>query len=54
MSELIRCIWCGSVTQLIWIHGHGQCAICGTNIDECCRGEFCKDLNSDPSKTTKS
>jgi hypothetical protein len=21
------------------VHGHGQCSVCGINIDECCRGE---------------
>lgn len=33
------CNWCGQATSLIWVHGHGQCKKCGTNIDECCRGE---------------
>jgi hypothetical protein len=34
-----HCTWCGQRTHIIWVHGHGQCARCGTNIDECCRGE---------------
>jgi|GEM_PF-3453512 len=34
-----RCPYCGQITTLIWVHGHGQCAHCSTNIDECCRGE---------------
>lgn len=34
-----RCIYCGSEAPLVWVHGHGQCAKCGTNVDECCRGE---------------
>jgi len=21
------------------VHGHGQCSVCGINIDECCTGE---------------
>lgn len=33
------CEWCGQITQIIWVHGHGQCSNCGYNIDECCRGE---------------
>lgn len=33
------CNWCNQQTVIIWVHGHGQCAICGINIDECCRGE---------------
>lgn len=24
---------------MVWVHGHGQCAVCHTNVDECCRGE---------------
>ena len=35
------CSWCGQPAQIIWVHGHGQCSLCGTNIDECCRGENC-------------
>ena len=54
MTELrqnnpIRCTWCGQMTIIIWVHGHGQCRICRTNIDECCRGERqsggCQDKN---------
>lgn len=33
------CNWCGQTTQIIYVHGHGQCSVCGINIDECCRGE---------------
>jgi hypothetical protein len=33
------CSWCGQISQVIWVHGHGQCSNCGYNIDECCRGE---------------
>lgn len=34
-----RCPWCGHPLSLVWVHGHGQCARCGTNLEECCRGE---------------
>ena len=40
-GALTICAWCGTPTTVIWVHGHGQCANCGTNIDECCRGEQC-------------
>lgn len=33
------CPYCGHLTKMIWVHGHGQCAICGVTIEECCRGE---------------
>ena len=36
---LFRCPYCGQIAELVWIHGHGQCSACGTNVDECCRGE---------------
>ena len=26
-------------TEIVFIHGHGQCSFCKTNIDPCCRGE---------------
>jgi len=43
-DKLMICLWCGQPAQIIWIHGHGQCSLCGTNIDECCRGEHCNDV----------
>ena len=33
------CNWCNQTSDIIWVHGHGQCSVCGTNIEECCRGE---------------
>ncbi|TVQ65497.1 MAG: hypothetical protein EA360_09310 [Balneolaceae bacterium] len=36
-----RCLYCGQYAPMIWVHGHGQCASCGINVDECCRGESC-------------
>ena len=36
-----RCLYCGHVAELIWVHGHGQCSNCGINTEECCRGENC-------------
>jgi hypothetical protein len=37
------CTWCGQPAPLVWVHGHGQCAACGINADECCRGEQTQD-----------
>lgn len=34
-----RCNYCGSILELIWVHGHGQCSNCKINVEECCRGE---------------
>ncbi|HEX2525977.1 MAG TPA: GNAT family N-acetyltransferase [Geminicoccus sp.] len=33
-----RCPFCGTPAPLIWVHGHGQCAFCGTNREPCCDG----------------
>ena len=38
------CLWCGQPNHIIWVHGHGQCSVCGYNIDECCKGEICEQL----------
>lgn len=43
-ENLKICLWCGQPSEIIWVHGHGQCSNCGYNIDECCRGESCADL----------
>ena len=36
-----RCLFCGQPEQLIWVHGHGQCAHCGVNAMPCCDGAEC-------------
>lgn len=33
-----RCPACGSVCGVVHVHGHGQCASCGSNVDPCCSG----------------
>lgn len=38
-SAIEPCPYCGFTGKLVWVHGHGQCSRCKTNIDECCRGE---------------
>lgn len=39
LNEYILCPFCGIPSKVIWVHGHGQCSVCHTIIDECCRGE---------------
>ena len=36
-----RCTFCGMPEQIIWVHGHGQCAHCKTNSFPCCDGDEC-------------
>lgn len=50
-DKKIICQWCGHLSELIWVHGHGQCSVCGINIDECCRGEFCEFQNEENIET---
>lgn len=53
-NNTIVCNWCGNITELIWVHGHGQCKICRTNIEECCKGETCDINNQNHSQTLMS
>lgn len=38
-KDIIICPYCGQVSKIVWVHGHGQCFICKSIIDECCRVE---------------
>ncbi len=37
----LRCGFCGHPLRVVEVHGHGQCAVCGTNLQPCCDGETC-------------
>jgi len=32
------CPFCGSAAAVVHVHGHGQCAHCGGNVEPCCTG----------------
>ena len=38
-ADVAPCPCCGSRRGVVHIHGHGQCASCGTNIEPCCAGD---------------
>ena len=40
-----QCLACGFPEQIIWVHGHGQCMHCHTNVMPCCDGAVCEDLS---------
>ena len=37
-----RCPACGKPEQLVWVHGHGQCAHCRMNVMPCCDEAVCE------------
>mgnify|MGYP004180589175 CR=1 FL=1 len=39
---MIICPRCHAMTRPIGVHGHIQCEICKSNIDDCCQGEVCQ------------
>ena len=47
MSEERVCGFCGNQTTVNWVHGHGECSICHSNIDECCSGECVQEVTVD-------
>ena len=49
-AEQPRCLFCGQKEQLIWVHGHGQCAHCGVNAMPCCDGAACITEGTDSEK----
>ena len=43
-----RCPRCAAPLKTIVVHGHEACAICKSNIFECCTGDVCEtDANLD-------
>ena len=32
------CPWCHRECVVVYVHGHGQCSLCGVNIEPCCQG----------------
>jgi len=34
----VECTRCCSL-DIIWVHGHSQCRMCGLVLDACCNGE---------------
>lgn len=47
------CNWRNQPSTIIWVHGQGQCAVCGYNVGECCRGENADCLNPNSSEEKK-
>ncbi|QTD47888.1 hypothetical protein [Sulfidibacter corallicola] len=41
-----RCPWCSTPLNIVWVHGHGQCAACGINMEPCCSGSPTEDCHS--------
>ena len=39
---MTRCPRCQSEVSLFFVHGHYQCPVCKSNVDDCCQGEVCQ------------
>ncbi len=44
-SNMIVCPRCHALIQPVAVHGHYQCQISKSNIDDCCSGEVCQPMN---------
>ena len=42
VSNMQICLRCHATIQLVEVHGHYQCQICKSNIDDCYLGEICQ------------
>jgi hypothetical protein len=40
----VNCLFCGSNSHLIFVHGHYQCPVCKTNALPCCDGDNCNNV----------
>lgn len=38
-KDLCRCLVCGQIVKLVFVHSHYQCPACGNNVLPCCEGE---------------
>lgn len=41
MSNKMRCPRCQCAMTPIEVHGHLQCEVCKSNVQDCCQGETC-------------
>jgi hypothetical protein len=48
------CQFCNQPSNIIWVHGHGQCSVCKTNIEECCKGEQAEKIMIEEKEAGKS
>ena len=52
-SKVQMCPRCHATIQPVVVHGHYQCQICKSNIDDCCSGEICQPTIEMPSLKEK-
>ncbi|WP_165783636.1 hypothetical protein [Leptospira adleri] len=39
-----ECPVCHMSSEVVYVHGHGQCSLCKTNIEPCCSGDCSEDF----------
>ena len=44
VKQITICPRCGQETSMIPIHGHYQCIICMSVVDDCCNGLTCQQM----------
>jgi hypothetical protein len=44
VNPMLACPFCLGI-ELTYVHGHGQCSRCGTNLEPCCEGSPPPDLS---------
>jgi hypothetical protein len=37
------CPVCLQISEVVYVHGHGQCSLCKTNTEPCCSGDCSED-----------
>jgi len=47
------CLVCNRAKEIVWVHGHGQCIFCKSNIDPCCGEETNQHEDKDNTKYLK-
>jgi hypothetical protein len=46
-GNMERCMFCGQISQMIYVHGHYQCAHCHQVTVPCCNGEVAQRFDLD-------
>jgi|MDSV01.3.fsa_nt_gb hypothetical protein len=51
-KQMTICPRCGQETSMIPVHGHYQCVICMSIVDDCCNGLTCQQMQQPKEERT--